>query len=50
MAVWIAFEEPREPLADGLAPLIVAHFMLDFVSFVGPTVLPDEWLDALGLV
>ena len=33
-----------------LAPLIVAHFMLDFVSFVGPTVIPDEWLEAIGLV
>jgi len=33
-----------------LAPLIVAHFMLDFVSFVGPEVVPDSWLDALGLV
>ena len=33
-----------------LAPLIVAHFLLDFVSFVGPTVVPHEWLVALGLV
>jgi membrane protease YdiL (CAAX protease family) len=32
-----------------LAPLIVAHFLLDFVSFVGPEVLPDEWLAALDL-
>lgn len=33
-----------------LAPLIVAHFLLDFVSFVGPTVAPHSWLVALGLV
>ena len=33
-----------------LAPLIVAHFLLDFVSFVGPEVIPSEWLAALGLV
>ena len=33
-----------------LGPLIVAHFLLDFVSFVGPTVVPHEWLVALGLV
>jgi len=32
-----------------LGPLILAHFLLDFVSFVGPTVIPDAWLDALGL-
>ena len=32
-----------------LAPLIIAHFMLDFVSFVGPEVLPAEWLAALNL-
>ena len=33
-----------------LGPLILAHFLLDFVSFVGPTVVPHEWLVALGLV
>jgi len=33
-----------------LAPLIVAHFLLDFVSFVGPEVVPHQWLVALGLV
>ena len=32
-----------------LGPLIVAHFLLDFVSFVGPTVAPHSWLVALGL-
>jgi len=32
-----------------LAPLIFAHFMLDFVSFVGPELLPEEWLAALDL-
>jgi len=31
-----------------LGPLIAAHFMLDFVSFVGPELLPDEWLAALN--
>jgi len=31
-----------------LAPLIVAHFLLDFVSFVGPELVPDEWLAALN--
>jgi len=32
-----------------LGPLILAHFLLDFVSFVGPTVAPHSWLVALGL-
>jgi len=32
-----------------LGPLILAHFLLDFVSFVGPTVVPHAWLVALGL-
>jgi membrane protease YdiL (CAAX protease family) len=32
-----------------LLPLMVAHFLLDFVSFVGPTVIPHDWLVALGL-
>ena len=33
-----------------LLPLMIAHFLLDFVSFVGPTVIPHDWLVALGLV
>lgn len=33
-----------------LAPLIVAHWLLDAVSFVGPEVLPQEWLDALNAI
>ncbi len=32
-----------------LGPLIAAHALLDLVSFVGPEVLPDSWLDALNL-
>ncbi|PKQ27275.1 MAG: CPBP family intramembrane metalloprotease domain-containing protein [Actinobacteria bacterium HGW-Actinobacteria-4] len=32
-----------------LAPLIVAHLLLDLVAFVGPEVLPGPWLAALGL-
>lgn len=32
-----------------LAPLIVAHLLLDLVAFVGPEVLPQAWLAALGL-
>ncbi|WP_182112508.1 MULTISPECIES: CPBP family intramembrane glutamic endopeptidase [unclassified Actinotalea] len=30
-------------------PLVVAHTALDVVSFVGFAVLPDEWLEALGV-
>jgi membrane protease YdiL (CAAX protease family) len=30
-----------------VGPLIAAHAMLDIVSFVGPEVLPDTWLEAL---
>lgn len=30
-----------------VGPLIAAHAMLDIVSFVGPEVLPDAWLEAL---
>jgi membrane protease YdiL (CAAX protease family) len=32
-----------------LAPLIFAHVLLDLVAFVGPEVLPQAWLAALGL-
>jgi membrane protease YdiL (CAAX protease family) len=32
-----------------LLPLMIGHFLLDFVSFVGPTVLPHAWLVSLGL-
>lgn len=32
-----------------LAPLIGAHLMLDLVAFVGPEVVPAEWLAELGL-
>jgi len=41
---WVFYKRRR------LMPLMVAHFMLDFVSFVGPEVVPHEWLVALGLV
>ncbi len=30
-------------------PLVVAHTLLDVVSFVGFAVLPDAWLEALGV-
>ena len=40
---WVYIRRPR------LAPLILAHFLLDFVAFVGPELLPQEWLDALDL-
>lgn len=33
-----------------LGPLILAHWTLDAVSFVGPEVVPDEWLVKLGVV
>jgi membrane protease YdiL (CAAX protease family) len=33
-----------------LAPLIVAHWLLDAVSFVGPELIPADWLDALNAV
>ncbi len=32
-----------------LGPLIVAHVVLDLVSFLGPEFLPDSWLTALRL-
>ncbi|WP_084079557.1 CPBP family intramembrane glutamic endopeptidase [Demequina sp. NBRC 110057] len=32
-----------------LGPLILAHWTLDAVSFIGPEVVPAEWLDALGV-
>lgn len=32
-----------------LAPLIFAHWTLDAVSFIGPEVVPESWLDALGV-
>ena len=31
-----------------LGPLIAAHAILDLVSFVGPEVVPESWLDALN--
>jgi membrane protease YdiL (CAAX protease family) len=31
-----------------LGPLIVAHWLLDAASFIGPELLPQEWLDALN--
>ncbi len=33
-----------------LGPLIVAHAAIDAVSFIGPDVVPQSWLAALGLV
>ena len=30
-----------------LGPLIAAHFLLDLVSFVGPEVVPESWIDWL---
>lgn len=32
-----------------VGPLIAAHLMLDFTAFVGPEVVPESWLDALGI-
>jgi membrane protease YdiL (CAAX protease family) len=32
-----------------LAPLVLAHWTLDAVAFIGPEVVPAEWLDALGV-
>ncbi len=32
-----------------LAPLLIAHALLDLVSFVGPELAPQSWLDALRL-
>ncbi len=32
-----------------LAPLIFAHWTLDAVSFIGPEVVPQEWLTELGI-
>lgn len=32
-----------------LGPLIAAHTLLDLVSYIGPEILPDSWLDALRL-
>ncbi len=32
-----------------LGPLLAAHALLDLVSFLGPTILPDSWLTALRL-
>jgi membrane protease YdiL (CAAX protease family) len=31
-----------------LGPLIIAHWLLDAASFIGPELLPQEWLDALN--
>ncbi len=32
-----------------LAPLLVAHTLLDLVSFIGPELAPTSWLEALKL-
>lgn len=32
-----------------LAPLVLAHWTLDAVSFIGPEVVPQEWLTDLGI-
>ena len=32
-----------------LGPLIAAHWTLDAVSFIGPELVPAEWLEALGV-
>jgi hypothetical protein len=31
-----------------LGPLIIAHLTLDAVSFVGPELLPPDWIDAIN--
>lgn len=31
-----------------VGPLVAAHFLLDFVSFVGPEFAPQSWLDAIN--
>lgn len=31
-----------------VGPLIIAHWLLDAVSFIGPEVVPAEWIDALN--
>lgn len=33
-----------------VAPLVIAHFAIDVVAFVGYTVLPDGWLQAIGVM
>ncbi|WP_062382950.1 CPBP family intramembrane glutamic endopeptidase [Demequina iriomotensis] len=33
-----------------LAPLVLAHWTLDAVAFIGPEVVPHEWLVSLGVV
>lgn len=33
-----------------LGPLILAHWTLDAVAFIGPEVVPEEWLIELGIV
>ena len=33
-----------------LGPLILAHWTLDAVAFIGPEVVPDQWLIELGIV
>ena len=33
-----------------LGPLILAHWTLDAVAFIGPEVVPEEWLIDLGIV
>lgn len=33
-----------------LGPLILAHWTLDAVAFIGPEVVPEEWLTELGIV
>ncbi|WP_062314185.1 CPBP family intramembrane glutamic endopeptidase [Demequina rhizosphaerae] len=32
-----------------LAPLVLAHWTLDAVAFIGPEVVPHAWLEALGV-
>lgn len=33
-----------------LAPLVLAHWTLDAVAFIGPEIIPDAWLESLGVV
>ena len=32
-----------------MAPLVVAHFLMDMVVFVGYDLIPHAWLASLGL-
>lgn len=47
MGVVFAFYYQR---TGRLGPLILAHWTLDAVAFIGPEVVPDEWLIELGIV